>query len=316
MAKESFFMSWELWQQMTFALAVAIVAVFCAGLVKLWWTNRIVRKQEILDEEKKARINDMRSTGLRPTSSKRAAASTIPFGVRAIQSGVQVDGIWISRPATPTETKPTSAVTLVYLGAEQQRREKIKGAAGVTTTAKSHVTPNGSLLQGLTDSESLESASSGVIPQPIPRDQRHNYPHRHGLRIPHALNEDTLRRLEGQDGGAQSPQRPAVHDIYVPTRNSQQQQEARDGHIGGPSRGDQRGTGSKSGDSYSDSAHQRLPRSGSGRSYNSSSGGEGGERLYEPRGAAGRDVAVGDPFGTPSLQVIYQQHSRRIQSPR
>ncbi|KAJ4421675.1 hypothetical protein N0V85_000060 [Neurospora sp. IMI 360204] len=309
MAKGIFFMSWELWQQMTFfkALAVAILAVFCAGLVKLWWTNRIVRKQEILDEEKKARIDDMRSTGLRPTSSKRAAASTIPFGVRAIQSGVQVDGIWISGPATPTETtKLTSAATLVNLDAEQQRREKTK-ATGVTTTT----------LQRLTDSDSLESNSSGAIPPPTSRftaeDKRHYYPQRQGLRAPHALNEDTLRRLEGQDGGAQ-PQRPAVYDIYVPTTSSRRQQEVRGGHDGDPARGSQRSTGSESGDSSTDSAQQRFTRSGSGRSYSSSSGGGGGGgeggKTYGPRGVERRDP-VRDPFGTPPSHVMYQQQQQQ-----
>lgn len=297
-------MSWELWQQMTFALAVAIVAVFCAGLVKLWWTNRIVRKQEILDQEKKARIDDMRSTGLRPTSSKRAAASSIPFGVRAIQSGVQVDGIWISRPATPTETtKLTSAMTLVNnLDADQQQREKTK-IVTVTTS------------QRLTDSESLESNSSGAIPTPISRDQRHYYPHRqHGLRTPHTLNEDTLRRLEGQDGGAQ-PQRPPVYDIYVPTTSSRRQQEVSGGRAGGPTRGNQRGTGSEPGDSSAESARQRFTRSGSGRSYSSSSGGGGreGGRLYGPGRVERKDAAVRDPFGTPPSYGLHQQQQQQQQ---
>ncbi|KAK3956412.1 hypothetical protein QBC32DRAFT_389703 [Pseudoneurospora amorphoporcata] len=307
MAKGIFFMSWELWQQMTFALAVAIVAVFCAGLVKLWWTNRIVRKQEILDEEKKARIDEMRSTGLRPTSSKRLA-STIPFGVRAIQSGVQVDGIWISRLATPTETtKLTSTVTLVNLDAEQQRREKTK-AAGFTTTSQRAAIPDGSsLLQRPTDCESLESNSSGAIPAPISREQSHYYPHRHAPRGPHALNEDTLRRLEAQDGGAQ-PQRPAVYDTYVPTTSSRRQGV----RGGGPTR--QRSTGSESRDSSTDPAQQRFTRSGSGRSYSSSSGGGGGGggggRLYGPRRDERGGTAVRDPFGTPSSHMMYQQQQQ------
>lgn len=32
----------------------------------------------------------------------------IPFGVRAIQSGIQVEGIWISNPNTPTPSTPAS----------------------------------------------------------------------------------------------------------------------------------------------------------------------------------------------------------------
>lgn len=249
----------------------------------------------------------MRSTGLRPTSSKRLTSS-IPFGVRAIQSGVQVDGIWISRPATPTETtKLTSAVTLVKLDTEQQRREKTK-AVGVTTTTQRAATPDGtSLLQRLTDSESLESNSSGAIPQPISREQRHYYPHRHALRAPHALSEDTLRRLEGQDRGAQA-QRLAAYDTYVATSSSQRRREIRGG---GDSH--QQSTGSESGASSSGSAQQGFTRSGSGRSYSSSSGGGGGggRRLYEPRGVERRDTAaVRNPFGTPPSHMTYQQQQQ------
>lgn len=56
-------------------------------------------KQEILDEEKRARTNEMQKTGLQMCS-----GVDIPFGVRAIQCGVEVDGIWISRPNTSNST--------------------------------------------------------------------------------------------------------------------------------------------------------------------------------------------------------------------
>ncbi|KAK0672856.1 hypothetical protein QBC41DRAFT_242689 [Cercophora samala] len=107
MANGIFFVSWELWQQMTFILAMGIVAVFCAGLIKLWWNNRLVRKQELLDEEKRLRVEEMRRSGL---GMKRT--NDIPFGVRAIQGGVEVDGIWISRPTSqddPATAKPVSS---------------------------------------------------------------------------------------------------------------------------------------------------------------------------------------------------------------
>ncbi|KAI0172308.1 hypothetical protein GGR52DRAFT_463939 [Hypoxylon sp. FL1284] len=99
----NFFVNWELWQQMTFVLAAAIVVVFCAGLVKLWWLSRYLKKHTVLDLEKRARQMEMQRSGL-PVG-KRV---DIPFGVRAIQSGIQVDGIWISRPGTPIEVAPRS----------------------------------------------------------------------------------------------------------------------------------------------------------------------------------------------------------------
>ncbi|KAL8370290.1 hypothetical protein RB595_000598 [Gaeumannomyces hyphopodioides] len=96
----TFFVNWELWQQMTFVLAAAICVVFVLGLSKLAYQNSLMKKQELLDEEKRHRIQEMESTGL---PHKRVI--DIPFGVRAIQGGVEVDGIWISRPTTPNTRK-------------------------------------------------------------------------------------------------------------------------------------------------------------------------------------------------------------------
>src|SRR5690348_13036331 len=98
---------------------MAIVAVFCAGLGKLWWNNRLMKKQEVLDEEKRARVEEIRKTGL---PMKRG--NQVPFGVRAIQSGVEVDGIWISRPASLNELgeKHASSTTLGRDSDSQNKR--------------------------------------------------------------------------------------------------------------------------------------------------------------------------------------------------
>ncbi|KAF3007212.1 hypothetical protein E8E14_007126 [Neopestalotiopsis sp. 37M] len=115
-----FFTNWELWQEMTFVLACSIVLVFFAGLGKLWWINRSVRKHELLDEEKKSRMTEIEKVGI---PAKRRA--DIPFGVRAIQSGIEVDGIWISRPGTPNSQLPPAAST-VTLTSETDPKGKAK----------------------------------------------------------------------------------------------------------------------------------------------------------------------------------------------
>jgi len=79
-------------------LALAILAVFAVGYLKLLWTNRLVKRQELVDEEKRMRIQELRSSGQIVESRK---SHDIPFGVRAIQSGITVDGIWISQSTTP-----------------------------------------------------------------------------------------------------------------------------------------------------------------------------------------------------------------------
>ncbi|CEI64113.1 hypothetical protein FVEN_g8961 [Fusarium venenatum] len=104
----TFFTSWELWQEMTFVLGCCIILVFVAGLIKLWWSNRVMRRHEIIDEEKRARLSLMSYCGI-----QNMRSPGIPFGIRAIQSGIEVEGIWISRSKSPESCQVTPSATLV-----------------------------------------------------------------------------------------------------------------------------------------------------------------------------------------------------------
>jgi len=91
-------LSLELSCNMLQVLGIAIMTVFAIGYGKLLWRNRLVRTQELVDEEKRMRIQELRKSGQIVES---RTSHDIPFGVRAIQSGIQVDGIWISTSTTP-----------------------------------------------------------------------------------------------------------------------------------------------------------------------------------------------------------------------
>ncbi|KAI1130441.1 hypothetical protein F5Y10DRAFT_119184 [Nemania abortiva] len=116
-----FFTNWELWEQLTFVLAAGIVAVFFIGWAKLWWMQRLLKKHTLLDEEKRIRQTDLRKSGLRKVE--------IPFGVRAIQSGVEVEGIWISRPVTPTGGRSSGRASSTTLDIDSELRREEKGKA-------------------------------------------------------------------------------------------------------------------------------------------------------------------------------------------
>jgi hypothetical protein len=66
--------------------------------VKLWWVSRRNQKRAVVDEEKRIKIQDLRTSGV---IIKLDQENRVPFGVRALQSGVEIDGIWVSTSKTP-----------------------------------------------------------------------------------------------------------------------------------------------------------------------------------------------------------------------
>ncbi|KAK0730640.1 hypothetical protein B0H67DRAFT_44530 [Lasiosphaeris hirsuta] len=283
MAGSIFFLSWALWQQMTFALALGIILVFCAGLVKLWWINRLMKKQEILDEEKRARVEEMRRTGL---PLKRN--NEIPFGVRAIQNGVEVDGIWISRPTSQHETAATeqaASVTVVNIDPDKPlsgEKTILVSTVNLEQTLPENKLPSGSIFQRLSDTGVVDGS---LLPDP-PTSKFVSKTKRKSRRGTSALNEGTLWRLEGQ------PQQKQGYDASIPTSAPRD--------IRQPS---QRSSASSSGESME--SQPRSTRTASGKSYTSSRS----SRLYTARNihenrtgysTVSQEKEHQDPFDTPA----------------
>ncbi|KAI9800061.1 MAG: hypothetical protein M1825_004243 [Sarcosagium campestre] len=101
---KAFFNGWELWEKMCFILACAIVVTVQAGILKLVWNHWRIRKYTALAEAKKTHLQEMR----RSRHVIQLRGEEVPFGVRAIESGIEVDGVWISRSNSPAPTRPDS----------------------------------------------------------------------------------------------------------------------------------------------------------------------------------------------------------------
>ena len=72
-------------------LALAILIVFGIGYGKLRWQNRLLKKHQLADEEKRIKVEQLQKSG---QVIKAQKSHDVAFGVRAIQKGIQVDGIW------------------------------------------------------------------------------------------------------------------------------------------------------------------------------------------------------------------------------
>ncbi|KNG51275.1 hypothetical protein DDE82_008065 [Stemphylium lycopersici] len=105
-----FFNSWALWQKMTFVLACGIVVTIFCGLIKLAYDKNKVRKYSKVDKGKNAQSPEMLEA--QPvTELNEETKDEIPFGIRAIQSGIEVDGVWISRTNTPVGSSRASVMS-------------------------------------------------------------------------------------------------------------------------------------------------------------------------------------------------------------
>ncbi|KAI4249085.1 MAG: hypothetical protein LQ352_005725 [Teloschistes flavicans] len=102
-----FWNSWQLWEKLCFVMGAAIVVVLFAGMIKLAHTHWKLRKYTALAKTKAAQKEE--DLQRQPSAVRRKKnGNDIPFGIRAIESGIEVDGVWISRSNTPANSTPGS----------------------------------------------------------------------------------------------------------------------------------------------------------------------------------------------------------------
>ncbi|KAK4547448.1 hypothetical protein LTR36_001104 [Oleoguttula mirabilis] len=120
------FVGWAIWQKLTFCLACAIVVTVLLGLIKLGHTHWRLRKYSaVAEKEKKEQaMHRQMSQRRRPTNTEKG--DDIPFGVRALESGIEVEGVWVSRPTTPEAgSRQSSAGSLVLQQFQRKRSAEV-----------------------------------------------------------------------------------------------------------------------------------------------------------------------------------------------
>ncbi|RMX75227.1 hypothetical protein D0869_11819 [Hortaea werneckii] len=114
------FDSWALWQKLTFGLGCAMVATILIGCIKLGYTRWQLRRYTVLAEQEKKEQSLARQMSQRRSKPYGTSKEEIPFGIRALESGIEVDGVYVSRPNTPESHSRESSATSV--GLKQQNR--------------------------------------------------------------------------------------------------------------------------------------------------------------------------------------------------
>ena len=74
------------------------------GCVKLFYTRYRLRQYTAIASKKQAQLLERNQSG----EVVQLRNNDVPFGIRAIESGIQVDGVWISGANTPVPSTPIS----------------------------------------------------------------------------------------------------------------------------------------------------------------------------------------------------------------
>ncbi|KAJ5494414.1 hypothetical protein N7463_010501 [Penicillium fimorum] len=105
----TFWVDWELWEKLSVVLAMLIGLVLLYAFCVLGWDRWMTSKYAAA--EAKEREDE-------PEVYPMLHKDDIPFGARALERGIEVEGIWVSdpntpiqspyQPATPVESRPVS----------------------------------------------------------------------------------------------------------------------------------------------------------------------------------------------------------------
>lgn len=90
------------------------------GCMKLVFNHWRLRKYTAIAATKAAVRQEMRHTA----SVRRGRAKEVPFGVRALESGIEVDGVWVSGTNTPRGSTSGSPSLVPKLGKTTQLEEQ------------------------------------------------------------------------------------------------------------------------------------------------------------------------------------------------
>ena len=92
-------------------LACGIVITIFLGALKLWYDRSRIRKYSKVNKGKQAATPEMLEVQPVQRVQAEEMKDDIPFGVRAIESGIEVDGVWISRSNTPVGSSRASIIS-------------------------------------------------------------------------------------------------------------------------------------------------------------------------------------------------------------
>ncbi|KAF2866767.1 hypothetical protein BDV95DRAFT_598659 [Massariosphaeria phaeospora] len=212
---KAFFTGWALWQQMTFVLACGIVVTVALGLVKLRYDHYRIAKYTKIEKGKKVQEPEMlEAQPIEPNNPRHK--EDIPFGIRAIESGIEVDGVWISRSNTPVGSS-RSSMTDFKLSRSHNNSQLELPQAIHPSHASSRAPSSFDLAvnaERLPTNDSRSSSPARLNPNDARGARGSHMSNSHVLR-----NSATLQALEGGEPGPSTP-RYGNNNLQTSSANS------------------------------------------------------------------------------------------------
>lgn len=197
----------------TQVLACGIVVTVLLGLCKLQYDKYRIRKYTKVDKGKQAQTPEMLES--QPVA-REETKDEIPFGIRAIESGIEVDGVWISRSNTPASSRPSSINDFKL--PKSQNNSQLELPAAILASSRN-------------SSQAPSSFDRAVSAERIPtNDSRSSSPGRQNLYDARGRpiaansrysnsnvirNSTALHALEGQDSGSPTCKIPCVSSVVA-----------------------------------------------------------------------------------------------------
>ena len=134
-----------------------------AGLIKLAYDHAQLRKFARIEKEKLEE-----QPMVEEFARQRRGRQDIPFGVRAIESGIEVEGVWISRNNSPASSAPASPLLSPQVKGKSPSRVSEPVALQIPEQAQRRSgSPSGSSVgsfERATSAERLDSLSALDLP--------------------------------------------------------------------------------------------------------------------------------------------------------
>jgi hypothetical protein len=170
------------------------------GLCKLWYDTRKIRHYTKVQKGKQAAIQEPTPEMLE--SQREEMKNDIPFGIRAIESGIEVDGVWISRSNTPVGSSRSSMTGIQLPKSHNSSQLDLRQPVIPDSSRNSSRAP--SSFDVAVNAERIHTNDSSRPPSPNRRGPPADSCTKCGHSDSRNRNSSTLQALEGQMGTSAS----------------------------------------------------------------------------------------------------------------